>query len=88
MNRAPVRVILVDDDATVRRALHTALRASGCEVREAGSGKEAVEIAGEDTDLGDWTSICPESAGSKCVDGSDPRASCRHNHDYGERQRG
>jgi len=38
------KVLVIDDDASVRRALHTALLSLGFEVAEAASGEEAIEL--------------------------------------------
>lgn len=38
------KVLVIDDDASVRRALHTALLSLGFEVGEAASGEEAIEL--------------------------------------------
>jgi two-component system KDP operon response regulator KdpE len=38
------RVLLVDDDASTRRALHTTLSALGFEIEEASSGEQAVSF--------------------------------------------
>ena len=42
------RVLVVDDEPQIRRALRTSLEAHGCEVRTAANGEEAVLAAGED----------------------------------------
>ena len=42
------RVLVVDDEPQIRRALRTSLEAHGYEVRTAGSGGEAVQAAAED----------------------------------------
>jgi two-component system, OmpR family, KDP operon response regulator KdpE len=39
------RVLLVDDDASIRRALHTTLSALGFEIEEASAGEQAVSFA-------------------------------------------
>ena len=39
------KVLLVDDDASIRRALHTTLSALGFEIEEASSGEQAVSFA-------------------------------------------
>lgn len=38
------KVLIIDDEASVRRALHTALLGLGFDIGEAGSGEEAIEI--------------------------------------------
>ena len=38
------KVLLVDDDASIRRALRTTLRALGVEIEEASSGEQAVSF--------------------------------------------
>jgi two-component system, OmpR family, response regulator len=43
----PVRVLVVDDEATLTDLLTMALRYEGCEVRTAARGQEAVRIAGQ-----------------------------------------
>ncbi len=40
-----LRVLVVDDDPQMRRALRVGLEKHGCEVRLAGSGKEALDLA-------------------------------------------
>lgn len=42
MSESPPRVLLVDDDAEVRRVIGRILRRIGCDVVEAGSGEEAL----------------------------------------------
>jgi two-component system KDP operon response regulator KdpE len=42
--RAEAKVLITDDDASVRRALHTALLGLGFDVGEAASGEEAIEL--------------------------------------------
>ncbi len=52
MATAPVTVLVVDDEAAVRRVLVRALQVQGYAVREAGSGREALEeLAREGVDL-------------------------------------
>jgi two-component system KDP operon response regulator KdpE len=38
------KVLLIDDDASIRRALHTTLSALGFEIEEASSGEQAVSF--------------------------------------------
>lgn len=46
MHLSPVKVLVVDDDATLRRALRASLAAHGFAIAEARSGEEAIEHAG------------------------------------------
>jgi two-component system, OmpR family, KDP operon response regulator KdpE len=45
----PVRVLVVDDEAAIRRFLRTGLTAQGYEVVEAESGAQAIELAAKET---------------------------------------
>jgi two-component system KDP operon response regulator KdpE len=45
MNEIGLRVLVVDDERAIRRYLHAALNAQGYTVYEAGSGKDAVNMA-------------------------------------------
>ena len=49
----PERILVVDDEPDMRMLLRMTLERSGFEVAEAGTGEEAVEVAGDpDIDLG------------------------------------
>jgi two-component system KDP operon response regulator KdpE len=43
-DRVEAKLLIIDDDASVRRALHTALLSLGFEIGEASSGDEAIEL--------------------------------------------
>jgi DNA-binding response OmpR family regulator len=47
VRRAPVRILVVEDDAAIREALALAMRDEGCEVRTAEDGFSALRVAEE-----------------------------------------
>jgi two-component system KDP operon response regulator KdpE len=51
MSAAPLRVLVVDDEPPIRKLLRMGLSAQGYQIIEAGSGKTALDLLGQDPDL-------------------------------------
>src|ERR1700716_344605 len=47
MGQAPGKVLIVDDDLSIRRALYNTLKGMGFDVNEAATGEAALRLAGE-----------------------------------------
>ena len=77
--RRRVRVLVVDDDPTLRRTLAIGLRAEGHDVLAAGDGRTAVQAAAGRTSPTWWcsTSACPTSPASRCSAGCASWSRCR-----------
>jgi DNA-binding response OmpR family regulator len=61
-------ILVVDDDALLRRLVHVHLKARGHEINEAACGREAIDILGQkNTDLVILDSMMPQGDGASVL---------------------
>ena len=81
MNRMPIRILTVEDDARIRTALRLALENEGWEVQEANSGEEAlVSFALKPADLVLVDIMLPRHRRVRRLPGDKERQRRSHNH--------